>query len=688
MIKMDKDNRYIMRSTARFVVLCLILGCFMFPAAVGAQTWNVSCVEGAYNYTTVSAIPGIGVGDIVRIWGVESYTYEAGITIDKPNVLIKRWEGSPTRPLITNTSQNAPAVTVMADNVTLQGLNISGNTLAGDGAAVYGNGTYDTRLQGFTITDCVFNGNAVTGNSYGGGAVYLEYVDNSKITDTVFESNSAGDCGGGLYFRLSDGVTLTDTSFESNSALFNGGAVYFYMTTNPTLTDTTFEYNTATSGGGAHFYNSASPTLTGLTFKNNEVVDNGGGAFFSDSENAHLTDTTFKNNVADTGNGVYASGPGSLRAVNCVFDNEENLYTTDSLDTVLNGTYGQGTNIAGGPYLGGNVWLGDPAQNISEWGVDADFDGICDEPLVIPGIGTDDYPLIYGSSVMVSSTPAGASIHVDSVKTALTTDDSFYLQLGVHTINVSLAGYVNPAEQIVVVGETASVSFTLVPVPTPTPTPAPVTHGSGGGRSDVSAGAACSLPAGGHASFGIQNSAIYEIEVTAGEKIPEILITVRKEALPPGMDAPVYAVYEYDEVTLYHTTDASIAGVTLYFGVTKAWLEEQGFAPEDVLLYRYHDNVWTPLQTSVSGEDTGKYYFTAESPGFSLFAIGAVEGDVPVAEATSRSEVEEIQTSEAEVAVIATPVEAEATETQQSPVPYGLAILATGMVYLLKKRQT
>ena len=146
-----------------------------------------------------------------------------------------------------------------------------------------------------------------------------------------------------------------------------------------------------------------------------------------------------------------------------------------------------------------------------------------------------------------------------------------------------------------------AVSFDLDPVPTPTP--APRSHSSGAGRSGLSAGAASNIPAGGHVSFWVQGSAIYVATVTAAEQIPEILITVEQTGLSSGSDAPTGAVYEYYEVLPYRTTDAALAGATLNFTVPKAWRAEQGFGPEDVVLYRYHNGTWQALPTEMIGED-------------------------------------------------------------------------------------
>ncbi|MDD4254021.1 MAG: NosD domain-containing protein [Methanofollis sp.] len=582
-------------------------------------------------------------------------------------------------------------------NAALTDTTFANNTANSDGGGVYFSNSHGAALAGTTFANN-------TAAEKGGGAVFRG-SDNAVLTGATFMDNTASVYGGGAYFSGSLNAVLTGATFMDNTAMNrDGGGVVFDSSAGARLTDTTFTNNTADFSGGAYFVSSPNAVLTNATFTNNTASVYGGGAYFRDSTNAVLTDTTFANNTANSGGGTCFSG--SLGAnltrtifthntatnfgggayfldstgafiTNCRFDNPTNIYAERSA-AALNATRTRGTNIAGGPYLGGNLWLNDPAQNISEWCADADFDGICDQTLEVSNLGTDYLPLMYGrGTVAVSSTPTGASVHLDGAAINRTTDAALYLPPGVHTITVSLAGYVTPAEQTVTVveGPNAPLSFSLQPVPTPH------SHTSGGGRSDVSAGAASNIPVGGNASFAMQDSAIYEVGVTAGETIPELLVTVERKGLPSGIDAPADAVYEYDEVTLYRTTDAALAGAALNFTVPKSWLEEHGFAPESVVLYRYHDGAWHALPTCFVGEDAYGYSFTAESPGFSLFAIGAEEsGPAPTVTAT-------VPPTETATALPVTTPAAAATTPQQSPLPFGLAALAAGAALLLRGRR-
>ncbi|MBP2146314.1 PGF-pre-PGF domain-containing protein [Methanofollis sp. W23] len=201
---------------------------------------------------------------------------------------------------------------------------------------------------------------------------------------------------------------------------------------------------------------------------------------------------------------------------------------------------------------------------------------------------------------------------------------------------------------------------------------------SSGGRSPASAGTVSHLPAGGHASFEVRDSAIREVEVTTSEAVSDLLVTIEPTAKPNRIEAPAESVYEYDEVTLYHTTDDALAGADLDFTVTKAWLEAQGAGPESVVLYRYHDDAWHALPTRMVGENDHRYSFVAESSGFSLFAIGVDESSTP---APTLTPAEPVTTPPV------TPAPPTPTTPTQTPLPWWCAAFAAAGVAVAARRK-
>jgi PGF-pre-PGF domain-containing protein len=69
----------------------------------------------------------------------------------------------------------------------------------------------------------------------------------------------------------------------------------------------------------------------------------------------------------------------------------------------------------------------------------------------------------------------------------------------------------------------------------------------------------------------------------------------------------------------------NLENAKITFRVSKAWISEQSIDTSRVTLYRYNQNTWNPLSTVLKGENEDYFYFTADTPGFSPFAISSTE---------------------------------------------------------------
>ncbi|MDD3622327.1 MAG: NosD domain-containing protein [Methanofollis sp.] len=378
------------------------------------------------------------------------------------------------------------------DDILVEGTTFAANTALWDGGGVWFENCDDA-----TITTTSFINNTAT---EAGGGAHLRWCENAAVTASSFTTNAAGHSSGGAHFLWCDLATLTDLTFTENTAQWSGGGVEISGSNNATLTNltfigntaqfdgggahltrcddatvttTSFTTNTAKSGGGADLIWCENATISATTFINNSALGsdggpgNGGGAHFIWCENTTITATSFIANLAHSdGDGVYIIWCDDATIVNCRFDNLQNIFGYVST-AVLNATRMPGTNIAGGPYLGGNLWLQDPEQNISEWGPDADFDGICDQAQTIETFSTDHLPLVYGGdrgTVLVRPSAYGGYVHVDGVNTTRAVDssapcaDAFFLPAGTHTIEVVGATTYGRASVEVAAGTTESVT--------------------------------------------------------------------------------------------------------------------------------------------------------------------------------------------------------------------------------------
>ncbi|MEK6853765.1 MAG: PGF-pre-PGF domain-containing protein, partial [Nanoarchaeota archaeon] len=66
-----------------------------------------------------------------------------------------------------------------------------------------------------------------------------------------------------------------------------------------------------------------------------------------------------------------------------------------------------------------------------------------------------------------------------------------------------------------------------------------------------------------------------------------------------------------------------ITSAAVEFRVPKQWLLDMGFNAKQVLLFRHSAGSWDRMRVVVFDEDSIYYYYSADLPAFSLFAIAA-----------------------------------------------------------------
>ncbi|WP_067048508.1 lectin like domain-containing protein [Methanofollis ethanolicus] len=221
---------------------------------------------------------------------------------------------------------------------------------------------------------------------------------------------------------------------------------------------------------------------------------------------------------------------------------------------------------------------------------------------------------------------------------------------------------------------------------------------SGDSSSDGTVGASGNLNAGATASLHFTGSAVTMVNVTAGQRIDGIMLTIAPASFgPAGLDAPVY---QYLAANLTYTTDNAISEAVFTFSVPMSWLKEQGLAPGSVVLWRYHDGTWTALPTEVLREEGGRVVYRAVSPGFSYFAVAEGKAVLPGQTKTPPAAGSEVNTTPVEAtpvptlnqsaAGLATLTEAQgamppATTPRQSLLLF-TPLLALGALLLLRRR--
>ncbi|WFN35561.1 PGF-pre-PGF domain-containing protein [Methanogenium sp. S4BF] len=225
------------------------------------------------------------------------------------------------------------------------------------------------------------------------------------------------------------------------------------------------------------------------------------------------------------------------------------------------------------------------------------------------------------------------------------------------------------------------------PTPTPIPTPAPVPGGDSDSSTTFSAATTGALRAGETASLSVSNSPVTLIAVDMKTDAPALLVTVTdQQNRPDGVPLSGNNIWRYLSFTLYRADPAAIADAMITFGV-----------PEDVLggktavLMRLNGQEWESLPTEPAGTDGKNLLFTAETPGFSWFAIAIVDaaastGDVPEGVPTEPAE----QLPAATFTPASPTTQATTTPTSvpptQTPLPIaGVLFGAAGIAFLFRR---
>jgi PGF-pre-PGF domain-containing protein len=89
-------------------------------------------------------------------------------------------------------------------------------------------------------------------------------------------------------------------------------------------------------------------------------------------------------------------------------------------------------------------------------------------------------------------------------------------------------------------------------------------------------------------------------------------------------EPPADEVYKYLNIWVGNSgfaTPENIENAAVNFKVEKSWIQDKNIDKSSITLNRFNDSKWDALPTNLTGEDDMYLYFTAETPGFSSFAI-------------------------------------------------------------------
>lgn len=209
----------------------------------------------------------------------------------------------------------------------------------------------------FNITADYVNISGFTATGATGGAGIN--VDNVNYTN--ISNNRAFNCWKGIWLRGSRYNNLINNIVSSNRE-----GIGIYGKYDPSSYNTlTGNYISDNEGDGIVLFYSAPNILN-----RNVIINNSQGIY--EWVLGFSTNTIYDN----------------------IFNNTVNLFFENKIHgEYWNVTKISGTNIIGGPYLGGNFWANPDGTGFSQTCADGDFDGICDSPYVLNTYNIDYLPL-------------------------------------------------------------------------------------------------------------------------------------------------------------------------------------------------------------------------------------------------------------------------------------------------------
>ncbi len=125
----------------------------------------------------------------------------------------------------------------------------------------------------------------------------------------------------------------------------------------------------------------------------------------------------------------------------------------------------------------------------------------------------------------------------------------------------------------------------------------------------------------------LENIDVQSLNIAVKEPVEDASITVQQlenirrhvENTLPGL---IYKIFHFD---IGSFTDEDVVRVEIIFKIRKSWLSLSGTRENSVCMHRYNSDTteWTALATMKVNEDGEYIFYSAISPGFSLFTVNA-----------------------------------------------------------------
>jgi beta propeller repeat protein/parallel beta-helix repeat protein len=366
-------------------------------------------------------------------------SYNESIVVNVTSLTIRSESKNP-EVLVKSPEENKSIFLITANNVTLSGFNITG-----------AKGNYTYYPAGICLKNarnCKITGNTLFENYLGVCLVNADYniVSKNFLFNSSISLNEDSNMNNLRDNALEEGhISLSYSGYNaiSENSLFNG-SISMGESSRNNLTDNTIENGSidlavwcslnlisknkisdgwgisiACCGGGdiisdnliLNNSNGVSTYDHGIDVINNSIIDCYYGIDISQSPSRIYNNTLLNcstgivvtdSNTDILNNKIISSTECGLsipyresdeRIYNNYFNNTINVRLGNHSEYTWNNSRVSGTNIVGGPYLGGNYWANPNGAGFSEACTDSDGDWICDSPYNVNGSDFDFLPL-------------------------------------------------------------------------------------------------------------------------------------------------------------------------------------------------------------------------------------------------------------------------------------------------------
>jgi PGF-pre-PGF domain-containing protein len=194
--------------------------------------------------------------------------------------------------------------------------------------------------------------------------------------------------------------------------------------------------------------------------------------------------------------------------------------------------------------------------------------------------------------------------------------------------NVLTSGFVRCIANALTYMAPAAKSLTGICTP---PTVTPPVGGGGGGSTVTSESQAISSIAADACADAVytrfSEHGVQTIQLCVNHKVMNVGIRITPRG-PASTPVPGFA-YNYMDIFTTGLNDENIVNVTFEFAVSNAWIAQNSIDYRSVKLYRWQASSWHEIVTMWTSSDSTYHYYSAVSPGLSMFAISGSSAQCP-----------------------------------------------------------